>query len=73
MFLAINNYLGFFIIIFGSIIGFFIYMLPTLIAFNKNNPDRMKVLVLNFLLGWTVIGFIILLYKSIKFKRSNII
>jgi len=36
-----------------------IYMLPTLIAFGREHPRRQDVVVLNILLGWTLIGWIV--------------
>jgi hypothetical protein len=35
-----------------------IYILPTLIAFGREHPLRQEVLVLNLLLGWTLIGWV---------------
>jgi hypothetical protein len=35
-----------------------IYILPTLIAFGREHPHRQDLLVLNLLLGWTLIGWI---------------
>jgi hypothetical protein len=35
-----------------------IYFLPTLIAFGREHPHRQEVLVVNLLLGWTLIGWI---------------
>jgi hypothetical protein len=35
-----------------------IYILPTLIAFGREHPHRQEVLVLNLLLGWTLIGWV---------------
>jgi uncharacterized membrane protein len=36
-----------------------IYMLPTLIAFSREHLRRQGVTVLNILLGWTLIGWIV--------------
>jgi hypothetical protein len=36
-----------------------IYMLPTLIAFGREHPRRQDVAVLNIVLGWTLIGWIV--------------
>jgi hypothetical protein len=36
-----------------------IYMLPTVIAFGREHPRRQDVLVANVLLGWTLIGWIV--------------
>jgi Superinfection immunity protein len=35
-----------------------IYMLPTLIAFGREHPHRQDIIVVNLLLGWTLIGWI---------------
>jgi hypothetical protein len=35
-----------------------IYILPTIIAYGREHPRRQDVLVLNLLLGWTLIGWI---------------
>jgi hypothetical protein len=35
-----------------------IYMLPTLIAFGREHPRRHDIIVVNILLGWTLIGWI---------------
>lgn len=36
-----------------------LYMLPTLIAFARDIPQRLKVTVFNIILGWTLIGWIV--------------
>jgi hypothetical protein len=36
-----------------------IYMLPTLIAFSREHPRRLDITVINILVGWTLIGWII--------------
>jgi hypothetical protein len=43
-----------------------IYMLPTLIAFGREHPRRHDITVANILLGWTLIGWIVIfLYASV--------
>jgi len=43
-----------------------IYMLPTLIAFGREHPRRHDITVANILLGWTLIGWIVIfLYASL--------
>ena len=37
-----------------------IYMLPTLIAYARDIPARHTVTVCNIILGWTLIGWVIL-------------
>src|SRR6185312_13700631 len=48
-----------FLAILGCIIGLAIYFLPTIIAWNK--PFVLPVFLVNLILGWTIIGWIILL------------
>jgi hypothetical protein len=55
---------GFFLPIFGF--GFVLYFLPTIIAFARNKRDVISILVLNLLLGWTLIGWVISLVWALK-------
>ena len=34
------------------------YFIPTIVAFGRKHPQRGPILALNFLLGWSVIGWI---------------
>jgi hypothetical protein len=36
-----------------------LYLLPTLIAFGREHPQRTTVALLNIVLGWTLIGWIV--------------
>jgi uncharacterized membrane protein len=36
-----------------------IYMLPTFIAFGREHPRRQDVAVVNIILGWTLIGWLV--------------
>ncbi|MGA8154163.1 MAG: superinfection immunity protein [Terriglobales bacterium] len=46
--------------------GFLFYFLPSLIALTRNKRDTTAILVLNLLLGWTVIGWAIALIWALK-------
>jgi uncharacterized membrane protein YqaE (UPF0057 family) len=48
----------------GSALLFFLYFLPTVVAWKKTFV--MQVFLLNFLLGWTVLGWIIALIWAAK-------
>lgn len=54
----------FFFPIFGF--GFLFYFLPAIIAFVRSKRDAGAILVLNFLLGWTAIGWVIALVWSLR-------
>lgn len=57
--------LGFFFFpIFGF--GFILYFLPAIIAFGRSKRDSGAILVLNLLLGWTAIGWVIALVWALK-------
>lgn len=49
--------LAFFFPIFGC--GIILYFLPAIVAFARSKRDAGAILVLNFFLGWTAIGWII--------------
>jgi hypothetical protein len=46
--------------------GFVLYLLPAIIAFARSKRDAGAILVLNFLLGWTAIGWVIALVWALK-------
>jgi hypothetical protein len=54
----------FFLPIFGF--GFALYFLPSIIAFARSKRDAVSILVLNLLLGWTAIGWVIALVWALK-------
>ena len=59
------HFLGFFFFpIFG--LGFVLYFLPSIIAFARNKRDTTSILLLNFFLGWTAIGWVIALVWAVK-------
>ena len=59
---------GFFLFpIFGS--GFLLYFLPTIVALLREKYDRVSIFLLNFFLGWSVIGWIVALVWACKTDR----
>jgi hypothetical protein len=46
--------------------GFVVYFLPSILALARNKRDRVSIFVLNFLLGWTAIGWVIALVWALK-------
>lgn len=43
------------------VVGFFFYFLPALVASNRKNPNTTAIFVLNLLLGWSLIGWVVAL------------
>jgi len=56
--------MAFFFPIFG--LGFVLYFLPAILAFVRSKRDAGAILVLNLLLGWTAIGWVIALVWALK-------
>jgi hypothetical protein len=44
---------------------FAFYFLPTLIAFLRQHKNKLAIFLLNFLLGWTVLGWVVSLVWSV--------
>jgi len=49
--------------------GFLLYFLPTVIALVRERHDKLSIFLLNFFLGWSVIGWIISLVWACKNDR----
>lgn len=45
-----------FVIMFAAAAAYFV---PTIIAFNRGNPNRRAIAATNILLGWTVLGWVV--------------
>jgi hypothetical protein len=54
----------FFFPIFGF--GFLFYFLPSIIAAARSKQDLVSILVLNLLLGWTAVGWVVALVWALK-------
>lgn len=52
-----------------AIIGFAIYIFPSVLAFHTKHPNKYAILGLNVLLGWTVLFWAISLIWAAK-KRN---
>jgi hypothetical protein len=46
--------------------GFVMYFLPSLIALVRDKRDILAIVLLNFFLGWTVIGWVVALVWALK-------
>jgi hypothetical protein len=46
--------------------GFVMYFLPSIIALARNKRDITAIVLLNFFLGWTMIGWIVALIWAVK-------
>jgi hypothetical protein len=43
-----------------------VYWLPSIIAFTYEKENRVAIAVLNFFLGWTLIGWVVALVWAVK-------
>ena len=46
--------------------GFVLYFLPSIIALARSKHNMVTILLLNFFLGWTAIGWIVALVMALK-------
>ena len=46
--------------------SFVMYFLPSIIALMRNKRDIVAIILLNFFLGWSVIGWIVALVWAVK-------
>jgi hypothetical protein len=42
------------------------YFLPSIVAFARSKRDTAAIVLLNFFLGWTVIGWVVALVWAVK-------
>jgi 4-amino-4-deoxy-L-arabinose transferase-like glycosyltransferase len=47
-------------------IGFLSYFLPSICAFMRHHPQKISILLLNFFLGWSIVGWVIALVWAFK-------
>ncbi len=48
-----------------AVLIFAVYFLPTLIAFLRQHKNKLAIFLLNLLLGWTVLGWVVSLVWSV--------
>jgi hypothetical protein len=65
---ACMQLLGFFFFPFFGF-GFLVYFLPTMVAFLRDRHDKLSVFLLNFFLGWSLIGWVIALVWALRSDR----
>ena len=57
--------------ILGSLLGLIVYFIPTFIAFARHHQSRWAIFILDLLLGWSVIVWIICLVWSLTGVRRG--
>ena len=50
-----------------------LYLLPTIIAIKRNSPDASAVVILNFLFGFTVVGWIVALVLASRQSQPIVV
>ena len=54
-----------------TLIGLFIYFIPTILAYDHNHSKHKAILVMNILLGWTVIGWALAIIWACTEKNKS--
>jgi hypothetical protein len=52
-------------------VGIAIYMVPTIVAVRSAKRNAGVIFILNLVLGWTVVGWVVALVWAIKFDRAQ--
>lgn len=66
-----NEILGVFLLIITLMICLFLYMLPTLISYYNKDKNTAWIFVLNLLLGWSTIGWIVALIWAVIERNGD--
>jgi hypothetical protein len=53
--------------------GFVMYFLPSIIALARSKRDTAAIVLLNFFLGWTIIGWVVALVWAVKTDVSAVV
>lgn len=56
-----EGFIAFLIILVIIAIGVGIYFLPSIIGFVRNKDNKIAILLLNFFLGWSLVGWVVAL------------
>lgn len=59
--------------VFLSLFFLAIYLLPSMIAYSNNKYNKGTILLINILIGWSIIGWFIALFMSISRNRQHIV
>jgi hypothetical protein len=62
---------GLFFILVGAVLALGIYFLPSLIAYKRHLDHFRRILILNILLGWTLIVWVNLMFWVTNLRRST--
>lgn len=46
--------------------GFVMYFVPSIIALAKSKPNTLTIFLINFFLGWSLIGWIVALVMALR-------
>ena len=63
--------MGIAVAIISIVIGIPLSFLPTIIAIVKKHDKLLKIFLVNILLGWTFIGWIVALIWSLRYQEEN--
>lgn len=53
----INLYIPYDYIVRVSVLAFLVYFIPTIIVFTRSHRQEVSIILVNILLGWTVVGW----------------
>ncbi len=60
-------------VLFLFVAGIGFYFVPTIVAFGRNKSNKIPILVLNFFLGWSLIGWVVSLVWALSQDQQPVI
>ena len=58
--------MGFRLVFILVVLGVPLYFVPSLVAYHRNHKDFAGVFILNLLIGWTVVGWVVALAWAVR-------
>ena len=55
------------------LIALVVHFIPSFVAFSRRHASRLIILLLNILMGWTIIGWVLLLVWASKGKTEGLL
>jgi hypothetical protein len=56
----------------GGIFGLFLYLIPSIVAYVRKQKNVLSIFVLNFFLGWMIIGWVVALVWALREDQRNL-
>ena len=66
-----DSFAGTFAFLTSVLVGFAAYWVPTIVAVVRKVPSKGSIIVINFFLGWTIIGWVVALAMAVRTRPQQ--